>query len=155
RQHMLFRACLLLLLPALNLPLALAAAPYSPPASPRVTFNFNPGWKFFKGDAPNAEQVDFDDSKWADVSAPHTYNDADSYTRIISHSGGDRYAYAGVAWYRKHFKLPADSKDRKVFLEFEGLKQAGRFWVNGKFAGKYENGVTPLGLDLTEFINFG
>ena len=43
----------------------------------------------------------------------------------------------------------------KVFLEFEGLKQAGRFWVNGRFVGKYENGVTPCGLDLTRFVNFG
>jgi len=40
-------------------------------------------------------------------------------------------------------------------LEFEGLKQAGRFWVNGKFAGKYENGITPCGLDLTAFVNYG
>jgi len=103
----------------------------------------------------NAEQVDFDDSKWADVSAPHTYNDVDSYTAIISHSGGDRRAWSGIVWYRKHFKLPAGAKDGKVFLEFEGLKQAGRFWVNGKFAGKYENGITPLGLDLTGFVNFG
>jgi beta-galactosidase len=27
--------------------------------------------------------------------------------------------------------------------------------VNGKFAGKYENGVTPVGLDLTPFVRFG
>ena len=40
-------------------------------------------------------------------------------------------------------------------MEFEGLKQAGCFWVNGKFVGKYENGITPLGLDLTSFVNFG
>src|ERR1039458_10308332 len=35
------------------------------------------------------------------------------------------------------------------------LKQAGRFWVNEKFAGKYENGITPCGLDLTGLVNFG
>ena len=43
----------------------------------------------------------------------------------------------------------------KFFWNSKGLKQAGRFWVNGKFAGKYENGVTPCGLDLTGFVNFG
>ena len=133
---------------------ALAAA-YAPPASPRANYNFNPGWKFIREDVTNAEQSAFDDSKWSDVSAPHTYNDVDSYTSLISHSGGDRRAWTGITWYRKHFKLPAGAKDGKVFLEFEGLKQAGRFWVNGKFAGKYENGVTPLGLDLTPFVNFG
>ncbi|HTY86458.1 MAG TPA: glycoside hydrolase family 2 TIM barrel-domain containing protein [Candidatus Acidoferrum sp.] len=132
-----------------------AEAPYQPPASPRGTFNFNPGWKFIRADVTNADRIDFDDSHWAVVSTPHTYNDIDSYAHIISHSGGDRYPYAGIAWYRKHFQLPADAQNGKVFLEFEGLKQAGRFWVNGQFAGKYENGVTPCGLDLTPFVKFG
>ena len=137
------------------LPFVTIASTYTPPASPNATFNFNPGWKFIREDVTNAEQVAFDDSKWSDVSAPHTYNDVDSYTVIISHSGGDRGAWSGITWYRKHFKLPAGAKDGKVFLEFEGLKQAGRFWVNGKYVGKYENGVTPCGLDLTSFVNFG
>jgi beta-galactosidase len=137
-------------------PSLFAAEPrFVPPLSPRVTFNFNPGWKFIREDAAGAERTDFDDSKWTTVSTPHTYNDTDTYDELITHSGGERHQYMGVAWYRKHFKLPANAKDGKVFLEFEGLKQAGRFWVNGRFAGKYENGVTPCGLDLTTLVNFG
>ncbi len=132
-----------------------AAEIFTPPTSPHADYNFNSNWKFIREDITNAEQVAFDDSKWLDVSAPHTYNDADSYTTIISHSGGDRRAWSGIAWYRKHFKLPANAKDEKVFLEFEGIKQAGRFWVNGKLVGKFENGVTACGLDLTGFVNFG
>ena len=132
-----------------------AAEVFTPPSSLHADYNFNSNWKFIREDITNAEQVAFDDSKWLDVSAPHTYNDADSYTTIISHSGGDRRAWSGIAWYRKHFKLPANAKDEKVFLEFEGLKQAGRFWVNGKLVGKFENGVTACGLDLTGFVNFG
>jgi beta-galactosidase len=132
-----------------------SAENFVPPPSPHTVYSFNPGWKFIREDVTNAEQTAFDDSKWSGVSAPHTYNDTDSYAELISHSGGDRHPYAGIAWYRKHFKLPASAKDGKVFLEFEGLKQAGRFWVNGKFVGKYENGITPLGLDLTGFVNFG
>ena len=139
---------------AAALPLRAAASSYTPPASPRATFNFNPGWKFIREDVAGAEQVAFDDSKWATISTPHTYNDVDSYNVIISHSGGDRGAYAGIAWYRKHFKLPAGAKDGKVFLEFEGMKQAGHFWVNGKPAGRFENGVTACGLDLTDLVNF-
>jgi len=142
-------------LTTLTLPLTAAETLYTPPTSPHADYNFNPGWKFIRADVTNAEQVTFDDSKWSDVSAPHTFNDADSYTAIISHSGGDRRAWSGVAWYRKHFKLPASAKDGKVFLEFEGLKQAGRFWVNGKLAGRFENGVTACGLDLTDFVHFG
>ena len=134
---------------------ALAQTAFVPPASPRVSYNFNPGWKFIREDVTNAETAGLDDSKWANVSAPHTYNDVDSYTSLISHSGGDRHAWTGSTWYRKHFKLPASAKDGKVFLEFEGLKQAGRFWVNGRRVGKFENGVTACGLDLTGFVKFG
>ncbi|HZM05248.1 MAG TPA: DUF4982 domain-containing protein [Candidatus Saccharimonadales bacterium] len=134
---------------------AIRAEPYQPPASPHVISNFNFGWKFIRQDVSDAQQPSFDDSPWSEVSAPHTYNDTDTYDEIISHSSGERHQYMGIAWYRKHFKLPASAKDRKVFLEFEGLKQAGRFWVNGKFAGKYENGITPCGLDLTALVNFG
>jgi beta-galactosidase len=128
---------------------------FKPPASPRADYNFNPGWKFIREDVAGAEQIAFDDSKWSDVSAPHTYNDVDSYTAFISHGGGDRRAWSGITWYRKHFKLPASARDGKVFLELEGLKQAGRFWVNGQFVGKFENGITACGLDLTGLVTFG
>ncbi len=144
-----------LLFATATLPLCAAETPFTPPTSSRADYNFNPGWKFIREDVVGAEQTNFDDSKWADVSAPHTYNDVDSYTAIISHSGGDRHAWSGITWYRKHFKLPAGARSGKVFLEFEGLKQAGRFWVNGKSAGRFENGVTACGLDLTDFVNFG
>jgi beta-galactosidase len=131
------------------------AAPFAPPASPRVTLNFNPGWKFIKQDVTGAQAPAFDDSKWDTVSTPHTYNDVDSYADFISHSHGEDHPYMGVAWYRKHFKLPQSAKDGKVFIEFEGLKQAGHFYVNGQDAGLFENGVTPCGIDITKFATFG
>lgn len=125
------------------------------PASPRVTYDFNPAWKFIRQDVPDAIKPQFDDSAWTDVSTPHTWNDVDSYRSFISHSGGDRGMFAGVSWYRKHFKLPATAAGSKVFLEFEGIKQAARFFVNGQPAGKFENGVTAVGLDITAFVHFG
>jgi beta-galactosidase len=139
---------------AVTLPLGAADAPYAPPPSPRTTYNFNPGWKFIREDAANAELVAFDDAKWAAVSTPHTFNDVDTFDEIITRSG-DAHLYQGLAWYRKHFRLPASAKGGKVFLEFEGLRQAAWFWVNGQAVGRCENGVTPCGLDLTPFVKFG
>jgi beta-galactosidase len=147
-------ASVLLALAALQIG-PVTAAPYTPPESPHIDYNFNPGWKFIRQDVQGADQVAFDDSKWSNVSAPHTYNDVDSYTDFISHSGGDRRAWTGITWYRKHFKLPASAQGGKVILEFEGLKQAAHFWVNGKYVGLFENGITACGLDLTDFVNFG
>jgi hypothetical protein len=122
--------------------------------SPRVTYNFNPGWKFIREDVTNAEQVAFDDSKWT-TSARRTL----TTTWIPTPTSSATAAATGIAYGHRlvsqAFQAAGGAKDGKVFLEFEGLKQAGRFWVNGKFAGKFENGVTPCGLDLTGFVNFG
>jgi len=130
-------------------------SPYQPPASPRATYNFNPGWKFIRQDVAGANAVDFDDSKWADVSLPHTWNETDTYRAFIN-QGGDRSGeYLGIGWYRKHFKLPDSANGQKVFLEFDGLRQAGHFFLNGQPIGLYENGVTAVGFDITPFAKFG
>ena len=134
---------------------AAATGAFAPPASPRVTYNFNPGWKFIRQDVPDAVNPAFDDSTWTNVSLPHTWNDADSYRALISHGGGDQTIYEGIGWYRKHFKMPAGTEGQKVFLELEGLKQAAHFYLNGQPVGLYENGVTACGLDLTALVKFG
>ncbi len=153
-------ACWLFVSACLVAPLTVVQAAekrFAPPASPRATYNFNPGWQFLRDDVAGADAAAFDDSKWSTVSTPHTWNDVDTYRAFISHSSGDRSPgmYTGVGWYRKHFKLPASAKDGKVFLEFEGVKQAARFFINGQPIGKIENGVTACGLDLTKYVKFG
>ena len=104
---------------------------------------------------PDADQPDFDDSAWSSVSLPHTWNETDSYRAYINHGGGDTPRRCGIGWYRKHFKLPASADGQKVFLEFDGMRQAGHFYLNGQLIGKYENGVTAVGLDITKFVKFG
>jgi beta-galactosidase len=130
-------------------------AAYTPPQSPRTKMNFDRDWKFFREDVTGAEAPGFDDSAWATVSTPHSFNDVDSFRQIISHSGGDRGTYKGLSWYRKHFKLPARPAGNRIFLEFEGMRQAGDIFLNGKQVGLYENGVTAYGLDLTGGVHFG
>ena len=151
----LFIPLALALLSLLALPVPGLGGTYVVPASPRAAYNFNPGWKFVFGDTPGADKPEFDDSKWADVSLPHTWNDTDSYRGYISHSGGDRGEQNGIGWYRKHFKLPSGADGQKVFLEFDGLRQAAHFYLNGQDVGIYENGVTAVGLDITKFAKFG
>ena len=137
---------------------AVAQEKFVPPESPRREYSMDPDWKFFKEDkaqASGAEAPSFDDAAWEVVSTPHTFNDVDSFRTIISHSGGDRGAWKGTAWYRKHFKLPADLRGRKVFVEFEGMRQAGDIFLNGKEVGLSENGITPYGVDITGGVHFG
>ena len=136
-------------------PASAQTAPYAPPPSPRAKMNFNLNWKFIREDVPGAEAPGFDDSAWTTVSLPHSFNDVDSFRKIISHSGGDLGTFKGLVWYRKHFKLPAKLAGHKVFLEFEGMRQAGNIFLNGKAVGLYENGVTAYGLDISGAVHFG
>ncbi|HEY4329542.1 MAG TPA: DUF4982 domain-containing protein [Phycisphaerae bacterium] len=131
---------------------------FTPQPSPRETYNFDIGWKFIKEDNArydNAQVPTFDDAAWQNVSTPHTFNDIDSYRQLISHGGGDHGTWKGTAWYRKHFSLPASAAGKKVFLEFEGMRQAGDIFLNGKEVGLYENGVTPYGIEITSALNPG
>ena len=128
---------------------------YVPPQSPRATFNFNLDWKFIRDDVADGEAPGLDDSGWSTVSTPHTFNDIDSFRKIISHSGGDVGTYKGLAWYRKHFRLPGDLARRRVFLEFEGMRQAGDIFLNGREIGLYENGITAYGVDITDAVRMG
>ena len=131
-------------------------APYQAPVTPRATYNFNSGWKFSFGDSAGADQPGFDDASWTGVSLPHTWNETDTYRAYISHGGGDvGERMMGIGWYRKHFKLPASADGQKIFVQFDGLRQAGHFYVNGKLVGLHEDGVTAAGFDISQFVNYG
>ncbi len=132
------------------LALALATAGMCQPAqAQRAAYNFNPGWKLAVADTQQAPQPGFDDSAWKAVTLPRAWNEDDAYAKdIVDHS-------TGVAWYRKRFTLPAASKSRKVFIEFEGARQAAEIFVNGKRIGLHENGVNAFGFDLTDAIVAG
>jgi beta-galactosidase len=128
---------------------------YTPPESPRATLNFNLDWKFIREDVQGGETPAFEDAKWETISTPHTFNDVDSFRELISHGGGDRGTYKGISWYRKHFKLPSGLSGRKLFIEFEGMRQAGDIFLNGKQIGLYENGITAYGIDITDAVLTG
>ncbi len=131
----------------------------APPANDRAVFNFDYGWKFTKAskDIPSASQASFDDSAWTDVSLPHTINDTDTWVDWVGWTDDARLwlKYEGLMWYRKHFTLDATYKDRKIFLEFQGIRNAAVFYVNGTKLGIHENQVGPCGLDITSAVKFG
>jgi Beta-galactosidase/beta-glucuronidase len=130
-----------------------AQAAYTPEPNHREKYCFNYDWKFIKQDVAGAQAVSFNDSAWQNVSLPHTYNDVDHYDTWVTGSGD--YGFAGKTWYRKHFKLDADKAGKKIFLEFEGVRQAAEFYINGNFVGRHENGVGPCGIDISDYVNFG
>jgi beta-galactosidase len=120
-----------------------------PAKTARVKYNFNSGWKLFVGDPSGASDAGFDDRKWKSITLPHAWNEDDAFRKDIKDLS------TGIAWYRKHFRLREDIGGKKVFLEFEGIRQAGEFYLNGKFIGRSENGVMAFGFDVSNLVGPG
>lgn len=117
-------------------------------ASEREKYNFNPQWLLHIGDPAGAEKINFSDNNWKKISLPRAFNEDEAFKVAIKQMTDT------VAWYRKHFRLPKSAKGKKVFIEFEGVRQGADFYVNGKHIGLHENGVMAVGFDLTPYLNF-
>lgn len=127
----------------------LLVGPFAKAANSRDKYNFNSDWLLFVGDVPEAKQVRFADSDWKKVTLPRAFNEDEAFRLSIDQLTDT------IMWYRKHFRLPADSKDKKVFVEFEGVRQGADFYINGEYIGLHENGAMAVGFDLTPYIKYG
>ena len=114
----------------------------------REKYNFNRDWLIALGDVPHGEKIDLDDSSWRRVTLPRAFNGEEAFRLSIEQLTDT------ISWYRKHFTVH-DLKDRKVFVEFEGVRQGADFFLNGHHLGTHENGVMAVGFDLTPFMREG
>jgi beta-galactosidase len=122
----------------------------------RLTLNFNPDWKFIKADPPRAQEAEFDDRPWTNVSLPHTYNDIDSFDNFSpSNHRGEQGTWGGRTAYRKYFVAPDSWRGKEVFIEFQGVRQIAEVYLNGKLLGVSKTGFTPFGFNLTPGLNIG
>ncbi len=115
----------------------------------RTKYNFNSNWKVKVQDDSVYATRTFQDDYWKKVTLPYAWNEDDAFKKDIAEVS------TGIAWYRKHFNIPATAQGQKVFVEFEGIRQAGEFYLNGKFIGRHENGVMAFGFDITDGVYFG
>lgn len=112
------------------------------PSSGRIIYNFNQGWRFNLGDVQGAEAVDFDDSRWQVVCAPHT-------ARLEPSEASGSRNYQGVIWYRKHFTMPADMKGKNITVHFEAIMGKQDIFVNGKKVKEHFGGYLPITVNLS------
>jgi hypothetical protein len=102
---------------------------YSPPATHRKHIPLNPGWRFIRQDATGAQTSNFDDSAWATVNLPHTWNNLD---------GQD-----------------GSNTNREFFLKLDGVFLVADVYVNGNFLGEHQGGFAAFVFDATPYINVG
>lgn len=116
----------------------------------RKKYNFNSRWQLKQTDEASAKSEDCDDKEWKMVTLPYAWNQEEAFSRSCDSLS------TGVVWYRKHFNLSAEQvSNTKLILEFEGARMLAEVYVNGKYAGRSENGVMAFGIDITEKVKAG
>jgi beta-galactosidase len=119
--------------------------------------NFDADWRFLHSgiDTNNAAQAQFDDSQWRNVNLPHDWTIEGPFSETNPASGAGAFLPTGVAWYRKHFTLPAADSDKSIFIEFDGVMANSDVWINGYHLGHRPYGYVSFNYELTGHLNFG
>lgn len=127
------------------------------------------GWKFTKGDYPEAMNPGFNDTRWETVTVPHDWAIYGPFDRehdlqnVAVTQNAERVAsvktgrtgglpYVGVGWYRTQFTVD-NSNNRQVTLVFDGAMSEARVYVNGKEACFWPFGYNTFHCDVTEYLN--
>jgi sialate O-acetylesterase len=86
--------------------------------TPQISFAGK--WRFKTGDSEKWADPSFDDRSWNQIFVP-------AYWESQGYSG-----YDGVAWYRLHFKLPAELSEKTLVLLLGRIDDLDETYVNGK-----------------------
>ena len=112
-----------------------------------TVYDFNRGWLFGGEYVANSEQPGFDDSRFGEVTLPHT---------VTNLSWGD---WQPASWqkkwiYRKRFDSSALPQGR-VFVDFDGVMTSARYFLDGRDVGLHQGGYLPFSLELTSQVPRG
>src|SRR5436853_1769507 len=113
----------------------------------RLVLPMNRKWRYSRSVVEGGHDKNFDDSKFDAVVIPHT-------NIPLPWHGFDEKTYEFVSLYRRRFKVPAEVRGKRVFVDFEGVMTASTVWINGTRLGEYKCGYTPFSFDLTPHVDF-
>lgn len=114
--------------------------------------NFDSGWKFFKGDAPGAQQQAFADAQWRSLDLPHDWSIEGPFGEKERAQGS---LPTGIGWYRKRLIVPETHKGKLTSVEFDGVYENSEVWINGVSLGRRPYGYINFEYDLTPHLRYG
>ncbi|MFD7659352.1 glycoside hydrolase family 2 TIM barrel-domain containing protein [Actinosynnema sp. NPDC059797] len=126
-------------------------------------------WRIAMADRPEEVPANFhadgyDTSGWRRVTVPHTWQtdglDHPIFRNIATEVQPDDPPRVPrdvnpTGAYARDFDVPADWRDRRTFLRFEGVTSAYFVWVNGEYVGYDQGGYTPAEFDVTDALRPG
>jgi beta-galactosidase len=117
--------------------------------------NFEADWRFFKGNADGAQEYQFDDSGWRNLSVPHDWSIEGPFSNTNATRGAGGFLPSGVAWYRKHFSLSQNDSAKVFSIQFDGVMANSDVWINGVHLGHRPFGYVSFRHALTGHLKFG
>jgi beta-galactosidase len=121
----------------------------------RSTVDFDAGWRFNLGDAPGAENLAANDAGWRMLNLPHDWSVEGEFSKENPATPEGGALPGGIGWYRKTFTVPATSKGKQVYIDFDGVYQKSDVWINGHHLGFRPNGYISFRYELTPYLNYG
>ena len=95
-----------------------------------------------------------DDGGWRELDLPHDWGIEGPFDVDLPGETG-KLPWAGVGWYRKHFKLSRADAKRDLAIDFDGAMAYSAVWLNGRFVGGWPYGYASFRLDLGPHARFG
>ena len=105
------------------------------------------------GGYTDAQDPGFDDSGWRALDVPHDWSIELAPVQNASTSSSTGFLPGGLAWYRKHFTLPASLAGRRISVEFDGVYRDATVYLNGKPLGNHPYAYTGFSYDLTGLVH--
>lgn len=121
------------------------------------------------GVTADASKPDFDDKGWASVMVPHDWavalpfakpktpaikGDEDADAAHGFKAIGRDFPENSVGWYRTPIVVSAADRDRRLWLEFDGVFRDCIVFVNGYVAARNESGYAPFAVSIGDFLDY-
>ena len=119
----------------------------------RQTIDLPDGWRFLKSDA--APDAPVTGPGWESVTVPHCYNALDGQNGKAADPSVPGGYYRGPTWYQRTLDVPADWKDRRVFIRFGAVFLVADVFLNGEKIGEHRGGFAAFCYELTDKLRFG
>jgi beta-galactosidase len=121
----------------------------------RTVADFDEGWHFNLGDVNDGESTSLNDVNWRTLNLPHDWSIEGKFSKDNPARPEGGALPGGIGWYRKTFTMPASSKNKLVYIDFDGVYQKSTVWINGHELGFRPNGYISFRYELTPYLNFG
>jgi beta-galactosidase len=121
----------------------------------RTVADFDKGWHFHLGDVNDGEEASLNVAAWRPLNLPHDWSIEGKFSKDNPASPEGGALPGGIGWYRKTFTVPAASKNKLVYIDFDGVYQKSTVWINGHKLGFRPNGYISFRYELTPYLNFG